>query len=81
MRPRDKATDDSPSLWYRKKKKKEKRKKEKARQKTLPLEFCFFCYTVEPCLTATSLPLFFGCLSKTAIHFLVKKTLVNTATR
>ena len=32
--------------------------------------------------TTTSLlrPLFFGCLAKTAIHFLVKKTLVNMAT-
>ena len=31
--------------------------------------------------TVTSLlwPLFFGCMAKTAIHFLVKKTLVNTA--
>ena len=31
--------------------------------------------------TVTSLlqPLFFGCLAKTSIHFLVKKTLVNMA--
>jgi len=38
-------------------------------------------YTVEPRLTATSLlrPLFLGCLTKTAIHFLVKKALVNMA--
>jgi len=36
--------------------------------------FVFHC-TVEPRLTATSLlrTLFFGCLAKTAIHFLVKK--------
>ena len=37
--------------------------------------------TVKPRLTTTSLlrPLFFGRLAKTAIYFLVKKTLVNTA--
>ena len=33
--------------------------------------------TAEPRLTAT--PLGFGCLAKTAIHFLVQKTLVNNA--
>ena len=33
--------------------------------------------TAEPRLTAT--PLGFGCQAKTAIHFLVQKTLVNTA--
>ena len=42
--------------------------------------FVFHC-TVEPRLTVTSLlrTLFFSCLAKTAIHFLAKNTVVNTA--
>ena len=39
--------------------------------------------TVKPCLTATSviqLPRHYGHLSKTTIHFLVKKPLIHTAT-
>ena len=42
---------------------------------SLPLPFRTQASTVKPRLTAT----FFGRLAKTAIHFLVKKTLVNTA--
>ena len=57
-----------------------KKQKKKTRQETLTLEFCYFCYTLEPCLTATSLPLFFWLPGKNRHTFSCKKALVHTAT-